>query len=91
MVLFVHIRRVLFLYHASLDIPTFHRVTLTLGVCIRKRMTRETYSVRLDEDDAARVEQFAEDRGISESEAIRRLIRAGDRARTLPLLGNLLS
>ena len=54
-------------------------------------MTRETYSVRLDEDDARRVEEFAEKRGISESEAIRRLIRAGDRARTLPLLGNLLS
>ena len=54
-------------------------------------MTRETYSVRLDADDARRIEKFADEKGISESEAIRRLIRAGDRARSLPVLGSLVS
>lgn len=41
----------------------------------RKRM--ETVSVRLPEDVAERVDQYAEERGISTSEAVRRLITSG--------------
>jgi hypothetical protein len=38
---------------------------------------KERYQTRLDPDDAAAVDEFAEEREIGESEAVRRLIRAG--------------
>jgi hypothetical protein len=48
------------------------------GVYICKRMTeKETVSVRLEEDVIAEVEDYAELRGISRSDAVRRLLRRG--------------
>lgn len=37
----------------------------------------KTVSVRLPEDVAARVDQYADERGVSRSEAVRRLIGSG--------------
>ena len=40
-------------------------------------MARERIQTRADADTLNQVEQYAEDREISESEAVRRLVRAG--------------
>jgi len=40
-------------------------------------MGKTKYQTRLDDDDAERVDEYTEDRGINQSEAVRRLVRAG--------------
>lgn len=44
---------------------------------VYNRIRMDSVSSRLPEDVAARVEEYAEQRGISQSEAVRRLIVAG--------------
>jgi hypothetical protein len=41
------------------------------------RMARERVQTRCDADTVESVEQYADDRGISQSEAVRRLLRLG--------------
>lgn len=52
-------------------------------------MGKETKGVRLDADDLERVEQYRErtDADITESEAIRRLLRSGLDAEDVPAVG----
>jgi hypothetical protein len=40
-------------------------------------VTKEPYQTRLDPDDAGAVDDFAEDRGVTDAEALRRLVKAG--------------
>jgi len=40
-------------------------------------MPQKKYQTRLPDDDAERVDEFVENRDISQAEAVRRLIRAG--------------
>jgi hypothetical protein len=40
-------------------------------------VTKEPYQTRLDPDDAGAVDDFAEDRGVTDAEAIRRLVKTG--------------
>ena len=40
-------------------------------------MSRSRVQTRADEDTVEQIDEYTEDRGISESEAVRRLLRAG--------------
>jgi hypothetical protein len=40
-------------------------------------VTKEPYQTRLDPDDARAVDDFAEDRGVTDAEALRRLVKDG--------------
>lgn len=40
-------------------------------------VTKKQYQTRLDPDDAEAVEEYAEDHGVTDAEAVRRLIKAG--------------
>jgi hypothetical protein len=50
---------------------------------------KERYQTRLDPDDAAAVDEFAEEREIGEAEAVRRLIRAGIEAESVVVMNQM--
>jgi len=50
---------------------------------------KERYQTRLDPDDAAAVDEFAEQREIGEAEAVRRLIRAGIEAENVVVMNQM--